>query len=68
MEQALQQARKYASPVIVHAITQKGKGYNPALLNEDDQFHAVGKIDQRPVSHSKIIQQKLGLMSLVTRL
>jgi 1-deoxy-D-xylulose-5-phosphate synthase len=45
MEQALQQARKYASPVIVHAITQKGKGYNPALLNEDDQFHAVGKID-----------------------
>ncbi|WP_296631269.1 1-deoxy-D-xylulose-5-phosphate synthase [Rhodoluna sp.] len=45
MEQALQQARKYASPVIVHAITTKGKGFNPAILNEDDQFHAVGKID-----------------------
>lgn len=45
MEQALQQAKKYANPVIVHAITQKGKGYDPATLNEEDQFHAVGQID-----------------------
>lgn len=45
MEQALQQARKYANPVIVHAITQKGRGYDPALLHEGDQFHAVGQID-----------------------
>lgn len=45
LEHALTQAKNYASPVIVHAITQKGKGYDPALLNEDDQFHAVGKID-----------------------
>lgn len=45
MEQALRQAKKYASPVIVHTITQKGKGFDPAMLHEDDQFHAVGKID-----------------------
>lgn len=45
MEQALRQAKKYGSPVIVHAITQKGKGFDPATLHEDDQFHAVGKID-----------------------
>ena len=45
MEQALSQAKKYANPVIVHAITQKGKGYDPAALNEEDQFHAVGQID-----------------------
>ena len=45
MEQALQQARKYANPVIVHAITQKGRGYDPALLHDGDQFHAVGQID-----------------------
>lgn len=45
MEQALRQAKKYASPVIVHAITQKGRGFDPAMLHEDDQFHAVGKID-----------------------
>ena len=45
MEAALRQAKKYANPVIVHAITQKGKGYDPAVSDEADQFHAVGQID-----------------------
>ena len=45
MEEALTQAKKYANPVIVHAITQKGKGYEPAVSDEADQFHAVGQID-----------------------
>lgn len=45
MEIALQQAKKYSSPVIVHAITKKGFGFDPAMLHEDDQFHAVGQID-----------------------
>jgi 1-deoxy-D-xylulose-5-phosphate synthase len=45
LEHALKLAKKYSSPVIVHVITQKGKGFDPAMLNEDDQFHAVGKID-----------------------
>ena len=45
MEQALRQAKNYQGPVIVHAITQKGYGFNPAMLDENDQFHAVGKID-----------------------
>jgi len=45
VEQALEQAKKYAHPVIVHVITQKGKGFDPAILNEADQFHAVGQIN-----------------------
>ena len=45
VEQALEQAKKYAHPVIVHVITQKGKGFDPAVLNEADQFHAVGQIN-----------------------
>ncbi len=45
LEHALKLAKKYSSPVIVHVMTQKGKGFDPAMLNEDDQFHAVGKID-----------------------
>jgi len=45
MEAALNQAKKYSNPVIVHAITQKGKGYDPAVSDEADQFHAVGQID-----------------------
>ncbi|GAB3617094.1 1-deoxy-D-xylulose-5-phosphate synthase [Okibacterium endophyticum] len=45
MEEALRQAKNYDAPVIVHAITQKGKGYAPAVDDEADQFHSVGKID-----------------------
>ena len=45
VEQALEQAKKYAHPVIVHVITQKGKGFDPAIFNEADQFHAVGQIN-----------------------
>ena len=45
MLEALRQAKGYGAPVIVHTITQKGKGYNPAMQDEADQFHAVGQID-----------------------
>jgi 1-deoxy-D-xylulose-5-phosphate synthase len=45
MQQALTQAKNYDAPVIVHAITQKGKGYDPAVQDAADQFHAVGLID-----------------------
>ncbi|MFT4281080.1 1-deoxy-D-xylulose-5-phosphate synthase [Microbacterium sp.] len=43
--ETLQLAKEYRSPVIVHAITEKGRGYEPARNDEADQFHAVGKID-----------------------
>jgi 1-deoxy-D-xylulose-5-phosphate synthase len=45
MEAALRQAKDYGAPVIVHAITDKGRGYEPALRDAADQFHAVGQID-----------------------
>ncbi len=45
MEEALAQAKGYGAPVIVHAITQKGRGYDPAVQDVADQFHAVGQID-----------------------
>jgi 1-deoxy-D-xylulose-5-phosphate synthase len=45
VERALRQAKAHGAPVIVHAITQKGKGYEPALADAADQFHAVGQID-----------------------
>ncbi|GAB4003119.1 1-deoxy-D-xylulose-5-phosphate synthase [Nocardioides ultimimeridianus] len=45
MEQALTQAKRYGGPVIVHAITRKGMGYDPAERHEADQFHAPGPFD-----------------------
>lgn len=45
LEVALTQARDFGAPVIVHVITQKGQGFDPAINDEADQFHAVGQID-----------------------
>ncbi|WP_134765894.1 1-deoxy-D-xylulose-5-phosphate synthase [Nocardioides sp. 1609] len=45
VEQVLAQAKKFNGPVIVHAITRKGYGYDPAERHEADQFHAPGPFD-----------------------
>ncbi|MFD5029957.1 1-deoxy-D-xylulose-5-phosphate synthase [Streptomyces sp. NPDC058405] len=44
LESALLRAKRFGGPVIVHCLTEKGRGYQPALLDEADRFHAVGKI------------------------
>ncbi|MFE9254309.1 1-deoxy-D-xylulose-5-phosphate synthase [Streptomyces sp. NPDC006879] len=44
LESALQRAKRFRGPVIVHCLTQKGRGYEPAVQDEADRFHAVGVI------------------------
>ena len=44
VEAALTQAREFGGPVLVHVLTEKGRGYSPAELDIADRFHAVGKI------------------------
>lgn len=44
VEAALRHARAFAGPVIVHVITEKGRGYTPAEQDVADRFHAVGVI------------------------
>jgi 1-deoxy-D-xylulose-5-phosphate synthase len=45
VERALRKARAFGQPVIVHCLTEKGRGYPPALDDEADQFHSVSIID-----------------------
>ena len=45
LESALRKARAFGGPVLVHAITKKGKGYQLALEHEADRFHAVERIN-----------------------
>ena len=45
LEFALQRARDFGAPVIVHAITEKGRGYRPAEQDVAEKFHAVGVVD-----------------------
>jgi 1-deoxy-D-xylulose-5-phosphate synthase len=44
LESALHRAKRFGGPVIVHCITEKGRGYQPARDDEADQFHSVGVI------------------------
>ncbi len=45
VEAALRRARSYGGPVLVHVITEKGRGYDHARNDEGDRFHAVGVIN-----------------------
>ncbi|MDT7545195.1 MAG: 1-deoxy-D-xylulose-5-phosphate synthase, partial [Actinomycetota bacterium] len=45
MEAALRRAKSFGGPVIVHAVTVKGYGYQPAIDDEADCLHSVGVID-----------------------
>ncbi|MBW3086379.1 1-deoxy-D-xylulose-5-phosphate synthase [Austwickia sp. TVS 96-490-7B] len=45
VEVALRQAKGFGAPVIVHVMTKKGHGYQPARNHVDDRFHAVGVIN-----------------------
>ena len=45
VESALRRAKSFGGPVLVHVLTEKGRGYEPARRDEADQFHAVGVIN-----------------------
>lgn len=45
LTQALELAKGFRRPVIVHVITKKGRGFKAAELDKADHFHTVGRID-----------------------
>ena len=45
VESALRRAKRFHGPVLVHCLTEKGRGYEPALADELDRFHAIGVMD-----------------------
>jgi 1-deoxy-D-xylulose-5-phosphate synthase len=45
LERALAQAKQFGEPVLVHVITEKGRGHQPAIEDEAEKFHAVGIVD-----------------------
>ncbi len=57
LEDALTRAKGFGGPVIVHAITRKGFGYDSAEQHEADRFHSPGPFDiatgaEAPKPHS----------------
>jgi 1-deoxy-D-xylulose-5-phosphate synthase len=45
LEETLEQAKAYPGPVVVHVITEKGNGYQPAIEDEEEKLHGVGAFD-----------------------
>mgnify|MGYP006266584619 CR=1 FL=1 len=45
IEDALQLAKDFGAPVLVHVITEKGRGHLPALADDAERFHAVGIVN-----------------------
>ncbi len=45
LEHALERAKAFGGPVIVHAVTRKGNGYAPAENDEADQMHQTDPMD-----------------------
>ena len=45
LEEALQHAKDMGEPAIVHVITEKGLGYEPAINDHVEKLHGVGSFD-----------------------
>lgn len=62
LEEVLRKVSQFDEPVIVHAITSKGKGYVPAESDISDRFHAVGKI--HPETGLPVVPSRFGWTSV----
>lgn len=49
----LKQAQKMKKSVVIHAVTEKGKGYEVAANDNDGKFHGVGAFDVSTGSPNK---------------
>jgi 1-deoxy-D-xylulose-5-phosphate synthase len=54
LEDVFQRSRLIGEPVVVHVVTEKGRGYGPAVDDEIEKLHAVPVSDPRtgqPLKH-----------------
>lgn len=45
LEETLERAKEYDEPVVIHVVTEKGLGYQPAIEDEEEKLHGVGSFD-----------------------
>ncbi len=45
LEEILGRAKRLKAPTVIHVITEKGRGYGPAVDDEIDKLHGVGAFD-----------------------
>ncbi|HEU4319529.1 MAG TPA: 1-deoxy-D-xylulose-5-phosphate synthase [Acidimicrobiia bacterium] len=64
LEETLERAKRYPRPVVVHVITEKGSGYQPAIEDEEEKLHGVGAFD---VATGKAHKSELKLTDVAGR-
>lgn len=68
LERALLKAKEFGAPILIHVITEKGRGHKPAIDDEAEKFHAVGVVDAQtgePLSKSGVTWTKRFALELV---
>lgn len=45
LEHTFARAKEIHEPVVIHVVTEKGRGYRPAIDDDKDKLHGVGKFD-----------------------
>ncbi len=45
LEETFERAKGFDEPVVIHVLTEKGRGYQPAIDDEQDKLHGVGRFD-----------------------
>ena len=45
IEETLRRAKEFREPVVVHIVTEKGNGYEPAIADDVDKLHGVSTFD-----------------------
>ena len=64
LEETLEQAKAYQETVVVHVITEKGNGYQPAIEDEEDKLHGVSSFD---IATGKALKSELKLTDIAGR-
>lgn len=64
LEDTFAQAKEFSEPVVVHVVTQKGNGYQPAIEDEEEMLHGVGSFD---IATGKELKSELRLTDVAAR-
>lgn len=64
LEETLEQAKAHREPVVIHVVTEKGNGYQPAIEDEEDKLHGVGSFD---IATGRALKSELKLTDVAGR-
>lgn len=64
LEETLEHAKSFKEPVVVHVVTEKGNGYQPAIEDEEEKLHGVGSFD---IATGRALKTELKLTEVAGR-